>query len=51
MGPIATLADHEAVRPTKHATLLADHLGDGLVAMAVVLGEADIYAHSGEAGH
>jgi hypothetical protein len=29
-----------------HAKLLADHLGDGLVAMAVVRGEADIYAHS-----
>jgi 3'(2'), 5'-bisphosphate nucleotidase len=40
------VADHEAVRPTEHAKLLADHLGDGLVAMAVVRGEADIYAHS-----
>mgnify|MGYP000926062613 CR=1 FL=1 len=42
-------------RPTEHAQQLAEHLGAELVpmgsagakAMAVVLGEADIYAHSG----
>jgi len=42
-------------RPTEHATLLAEHLDGELVpmgsagakAMAVVRGEADIYAHSG----
>ena len=43
-------------RPTEHATLLAEHLDGELVpmgsagakAMAVVRGEADIYAHSGD---
>jgi 3'(2'), 5'-bisphosphate nucleotidase len=42
-------------RPTRHAELLAEHVGGQLVpmgsagakAMAVVRGEADIYAHSG----
>jgi 3'(2'), 5'-bisphosphate nucleotidase len=42
-------------RPTEHALVVADHLGGVLVhmgsagakAMAVVLGEADVYAHSG----
>ena len=42
-------------RPTEHATALAELLGAELVplgsagakAMAVVLGEADVYAHSG----
>lgn len=40
------MVDHEAVRPTEPAKLLADHLCDALVAKAVVAGEADIYAHS-----
>jgi hypothetical protein len=46
MGSTASLVDHEAVGPTEPAELLGDHLGDGLVAIAVVGREAAIYAHS-----
>jgi 3'(2'), 5'-bisphosphate nucleotidase len=52
-GPLRLLVSR--TRPTEHARLLAEQLGASLVpmgsagakAMAVVLGEADIYAHSG----
>ena len=52
-GPLRVLVSR--TRPTEHARLLAEQLGAELVpmgsagakAMAVVLGEADIYAHSG----
>jgi len=52
-GPLRLLVSR--TRPTEHAQLLAEQLGAELVpmgsagakAMAVVLGEADIYAHSG----
>jgi 3'(2'), 5'-bisphosphate nucleotidase len=52
-GPLRLLVSR--TRPTEHARLLAEQLGAELVpmgsagakAMAVVLGEADIYAHSG----
>ena len=52
-GPLRLLVSR--TRPTEHARVLAEQLGADLVpmgsagakAMAVVLGEADIYAHSG----
>jgi 3'(2'), 5'-bisphosphate nucleotidase len=52
-GPLRLLVSR--TRPTEHALMLAEQLGADLVpmgsagakAMAVVLGEADIYAHSG----
>jgi 3'(2'), 5'-bisphosphate nucleotidase len=52
-GPPRVLVSR--TRPTEHALLLADRLGGQLVpmgsagakAMAIVLGEADVYAHSG----
>jgi len=52
-GPLRLVVSR--TRPTEHARLLAEQLGAELVpmgsagakAMAVVLGEADVYAHSG----
>ncbi|HVX22490.1 MAG TPA: 3'(2'),5'-bisphosphate nucleotidase CysQ [Acidimicrobiales bacterium] len=52
-GPLRILVSR--TRPTEHALLLADRLGGRLVpmgsagakAMAVILGEGDVYAHSG----
>ena len=62
-GPLSSLSELDRpprvlvsrTRPTEHALLLAERLGGELIpmgsagakAMAVVLGEADVYAHSG----